>query len=98
MLGLINALDIEYVSSQWRLFIDSSKKSFKAVLLRDGNILPGTPLAYSFILTEHYDNLKLLLAEIDYKTHLWIICSDLKIVAILMGIQSGYVKYGCFFL
>ena len=76
VLGLMNALDIEYFSSQWRLFIDSSKKSFKAVLLHNRNILPAIPVAYSVTLTEHYDNLKLLLAEIDYKTHLWIICSD----------------------
>lgn len=38
-----------------------------------------------------------LLKRIDYHNpqHKWNICADLKVVAILMGLQGGYVKYPC---
>lgn len=35
--GLFAAIGIEHVPSQWRLFIDSSSRSLKAVLLHNGN-------------------------------------------------------------
>ena len=35
---LTAALNINYNPSEWRLFIDSSKSSLKAVLLHNGNI------------------------------------------------------------
>ncbi|GBM12130.1 hypothetical protein AVEN_39469-1 [Araneus ventricosus] len=37
--GLMKCFDIEYHPSEWRLFIDSSKTSHKAVLLHNGNSL-----------------------------------------------------------
>ena len=45
--GLINALGLGYNSHEWRLFIDSSTKSLKAVLLHIGNKMPLIPLAHS---------------------------------------------------
>ena len=38
--GLMNALGIKHDPQKWRLFIDSSKLSLKAVLLHNGNQLP----------------------------------------------------------
>ena len=43
-----------YDPNDWRLFIDSSKKSIKAVLLHIGNILPSVPIAYSTTMKETF--------------------------------------------
>jgi hypothetical protein len=45
---------------------------------------------------ETYENMKNLLDKINYNKHCWNVCSDLKIVAILLGMQLGYTKYCCF--
>ena len=41
--GLFEALNKSHRSDEWRLFIDSSKVSLKAVLLHNGNVLPSIP-------------------------------------------------------
>jgi hypothetical protein len=51
--------------STWRLFIDSSKSSLKAVLLHNSSILAYIPLA----LSEQYEALKLVLEKIKYHEH-----------------------------
>jgi hypothetical protein len=94
--GLIEELDNEYIPEEWRLFIDSSKVSLKAVLLHNGNSKPSIPLAHAVSLKETYDSMKILLDVIKYSDHKWNICSDLKVVALLLGMQLGYTKYMCF--
>ena len=44
---LIKKLGTAYNPLDWRLFIDSSKASLKAVLLHDGNLFASIPLAHS---------------------------------------------------
>ena len=44
--GLFKALNMSHCSEAWRLFIDSSKVSFKDVLLHNGNVLPSIPVAH----------------------------------------------------
>jgi phosphoglycolate phosphatase-like HAD superfamily hydrolase len=51
----------EYDSSTWRLFIDSFKRRFKAVLLHNSNVLASIPLAHSTKLSESHETLKLVL-------------------------------------
>jgi hypothetical protein len=51
-----------------RLFIDSSQRSLKANLLNNGNLIPCIPIAHSVHLKEPYDNMKILLDVIKYKT------------------------------
>lgn len=94
--GLMSQLGQNHVATEWRLFIDSSKTSLKGVLLHNGNKLPSLPLAYSADLKETYDVMKLMLEKLNYKEHKWPICADLKVVALLTGLQSGYTKYCCF--
>src|SRR6218665_560434 len=43
-----------------------------------------------------HDNLRQLLNTIEYKKYGWDLCGDLKVVALLMGLQQGYTKYMCF--
>ena len=44
---LTDAMHMRYSPEQWRLFIDASKTSLKAVLLHNGNKLPSIPVAYA---------------------------------------------------
>jgi hypothetical protein len=86
----------EYGPSTWRLFIDPSKRSLKAVLLHNSYVLPSIPLAHSTKLSELYEILKLVHEKIKYHEHEWHICSDLKVIGWLLGLQKGYAKCPCF--
>ena len=66
MEGLLSAVGIDHDPTQWRLFIDSSTKSLKAVLLHKGDIYPSIPLVYSLQMKEDYENVKQLLIKINY--------------------------------
>ena len=93
---LMAALKITYDSSEWRLFIDSSKTSLKAILLHNGNTMPSIPVSYAVHIKETYDNIKVLLKCINYNQHQWQLCGDLKVVALVVSLQLGYTKYCCF--
>ena len=84
-----------YNTTEWRLFIDSSKRSLKCVLLHNGNEYASIPLAHLVHAKEGYDEVKEVLDLIKYKEHNWI-CADLKMVNFLLGQQSGYTKFPCF--
>jgi len=86
----------QYKPEDWRLFIDSSKRSLKCVLLHNGNQFASVPLAHSTKLKEKYEAVKYVLEIIRYDQHKWIICVDLKMVNFLLGQQSGFTKYPCF--
>lgn len=94
--ALFTKFGIEHDVHEWRLFIDASKSSIKAVLLHNGNVHPSVPVAYSVTLRETYPNLKEILECIHYAEHKWAICADFKVIAILTGLQSGYTKFCCF--
>ena len=90
---LTAALNISYNLSEWRLFIDSSKSSLKGVLLHNENTLPSIPVGYTVHTKETYNNIKQLLRCINYDQHQWQLCGDLKVVALVMGLQPDYTKY-----
>lgn len=94
--NLLSELGLPTNPDEWRLFIDSSKLSLKAVLLHNSNQHPSVPVAYSVQMKETYENLKTLLEKIKYNQYGWSICADLKVVAILTGLQGGYTKFCCF--
>lgn len=95
--GLINKLkENSYRASDWRLFIDSSKRSTKAVLLHNTNVYAPVPIGHSTVMQEKYDNMRVLLQKLQYEKHLWQICGDLKIITMLLGQQSGFTKYPCY--
>jgi len=81
---------------QWRLFIDASKTSLKAVHLHNGNKFPSIPAAYAPSTKETYTTMNKILVEVDYKKYQWEVCGDFKVMAVLLGLQAGYTKYSCF--
>lgn len=64
MLGLA-----AYNTNEWRLFIDSSKKSLKSVLLHNESKYASIPIAHSVHLKETYENLEVLLRAIKCNEH-----------------------------
>ncbi|GFU98028.1 uncharacterized protein TNCV_233051 [Trichonephila clavipes] len=92
---LMDTFGIEHNPIEWRLFIDSSKASLKAVLLHDVNKFPSISVAHSASMKETYENFQFMLAKLQYAVYEWNIC-DLKITALILGLQLGYTKYCCF--
>ena len=95
--GLMQTLNISYIPLDWRLFIHSSKLSLKAVLLHNGNTLPSIPVGHSVRNKKSYENMKILMEAINYDKFKWQISGDLKVIALLLGLQQGFTKY-CFFI
>ncbi len=94
--GLIESLGVKYDATEWRLFIDSSTRSLKAVLLNIGNMLSSIPIGHSVELDESHQTMECLLSALKYNNHKWLICADLKVVGRILGLQEGYTKYPCF--
>ena len=93
--GLFQEIGIVYSASDWRLFIDSSEQSLKAVLLHNGNVYPSILIAHSVRMKEDRKSVKILLKLIRYN-HNWDVCEDFKMIALLLGLQGGYTKHSCF--
>lgn len=94
--GLMREFRLEYNAAEWRIFIDSSKSSLKAVLLHVRNTLPSVPVAYGIKMKETYDTMQLILNSIQYNRHRWRLCADLKVIALISGMQTGWTKHACF--
>ena len=94
--GLFRAVGKEHDPTEWRLFIETSTKSLKGVLLHNGNKYPSLPLAYSLQMKENHENVKQLFININYAEFQWYFCGDFKTLGFLLGLQSGYTKYSCF--
>lgn len=94
--ALMASVRVQYSASEWRLFVDASKSSLKAVLLHNGNRYRPIPVAYTTSLRETYDSLRLLLNKVKYAEHQWLFCGDLKVIAIVSGLKPGYPRHPCF--
>ena len=96
MNGLFGSIEISCVPNDWHLFIDSSSRSLKAVLLHNGNRYPSIPLAHSVHIKENYANIKTLLIALKYDKFNWQVNGDYKMVTFLMGLQDGFTKFPCY--
>ena len=94
--GLMDAVHMRHNPEKWRLFIDASKTSLKAVLLHNGNKLPSIPVAYAPSTKETYTTMNNILVEVDYKKYQWEIYGNFKLIAVLLGLQASYTKYSRF--
>ena len=59
--ALMEELGTDHVAKEWRLFIDYSKASLKAVVLHNGNKTPSIPQAHAVGMKKTHDFTKLLL-------------------------------------
>ena len=95
--GLFGELSIpSYNAEEWRLFLNSSKRSLKCVLLHNGNKYGTVPIGHSTVLKEQQNDIKTVMDLLKYHQHGWIICVDLKMVSFLPGQQKGYTKFPYF--
>jgi len=93
----MEVLVCEYNPDQCCLFIDPLKISLKMVLLHNGNRFPSFPLFHAANMKESNESMKLLLGKNKCDEFKWKLCDDLKVVALLLGMQLGHTKY-CRFL
>jgi hypothetical protein len=70
--------------------------SLKVDLLHTGNRFQSIPLVHAAKMKETYESMKILLGKIRYDEFKWKLCGDLKVVALLLGMQLKYTKYCCF--
>ena len=85
-------MGLKYDALEWRLFIDSSNRSLKAVLLNNGNKFSSIPVGHSVEMKESHNSMESLLSALNYQEHKWLICGDLKVVGLILGLQGGYHK------
>jgi hypothetical protein len=93
---LFRLFQVEHEPSKWRLFIDSSTKSLKGVLLYNGKEYPSVPVYFSSSEKETDDVIEDLLNRINYSKFEWQFCGDLKMIAMTLGIQGGNSNHPCF--
>lgn len=68
--GLLMILGLSrYKAEEWRLFIDSCKRSLKCVLLDSGNNHAAVPIAHSTKLKEEYENVDLKMVNFLLNFH-----------------------------
>lgn len=94
--GLFLAMKMEYIAEDWRLFVDGSSSSLKALLLHKSNRKPTVPLYYANNKKESRVSLSEVLTIINYDEHQWKLCADLKVVNLLCGAKGGNASYPCF--
>ena len=68
--GLFQEIGIANSASDWRLFVDSSKRSLKA-LLHNGKVYPSIPIAHSVQMKKDREFVKILLELIQYNDQKW---------------------------
>lgn len=94
--GLFEKFNTHHNPDEWRLFIDGSTKSLKALLLHNGNLLPSIPVAYSRKLPEKYENMEEILDLIKYREYNWKVILDFKLINIISGMGPAQSKFPCF--
>ena len=94
--GIFQAIGNPCNTNDWRLLIDSSSRSLKAVLLHNTKQCPSNPSPHSIIMKENHQNVKALLDALNYAQYEWEVIGDFQMVAFLMGLQRGFTKFPCF--
>ena len=95
--NLFEELGTAHDPKEWRLFINSSSRSLKCVLLHNGNHYPSISNGHSIQMKEDYNNVKFVLEILTIPdSYNWPLCGDFKMIGFLKGLQGGYTKYFCF--
>ena len=92
--SIMEVLGHEFKPDQWHLFIDCQKWAWRWFYSTTEINSPPFLLAHEANMKESYESIKLLLGKIKYDEFKWKLC-DIKVVALLLGMQLRYTKY-CF--
>lgn len=85
--AVMDTLWHEHKHEERYLFIDSSRVSFKAVLLHNGNKFHYLfTFGFCRYMKESYENMKLILQKKEYNKYKWNLCGDLKVITTLLGL------------
>ena len=68
----------------------------EARLLYNGPSVPSIYVAHFTEMSETYESIEMLLKLIKNYERNWMVGSDLKVVSLILGIQSGYTKFPYF--
>ena len=60
---------LSYNPEEWRLFLDSSKRSLKCVHLHNGNKYGTVPIGHSTVLKEQQDDIRTVMDLFEYHQH-----------------------------
>ena len=94
----MSTFKVQHIAANWRLFIDSSKRIIKAVLLHNGNKYASIPVGHSVHLKETYGNLALILDKLKYKEFEWTVCGDFKVTSCYLGSKVVTQNFPVFFV
>ena len=64
LLQKMGLAEYSYNPQEWHLFIDSSVRSLKCVLLHNGNKYASIPIGHSISMREEYDSIKQILEKV----------------------------------
>ena len=78
------------------MILDLFVKSLLGILLHNGNKIGSVPVGHLVKLSECYKDMNLLLESVQYSQHNWKICSDLKMISVVLRLQVGYTKHPSF--
>ncbi|GBM14458.1 hypothetical protein AVEN_246613-1 [Araneus ventricosus] len=88
--SLFKALELQYNPQEWRLFI--AKQFCYTMVTSTLRFMQNAAVR----MKETYETLKHMLSSIEYSKHSWHICADLKVIAVLVGLQAGYTNFFAF--
>ena len=91
--GLLKSIAYDVI--EWRLFIDSSSRSLNAVLLYHGNSFSSIPIEHSVQMKETHNTMNHLLSAVNYQEHKWLICGDIKVVRLVLGLRNVSILVFC---
>ena len=58
-----------YKNEEWKLFIDLSTRSLKALLLHNSNVYASAPVGHPVTMNKEHDNIRIFLEKIKYADH-----------------------------
>ena len=83
-----DAMELETLST----YPTEVSKQFFSIM----GIFSSIPIGHSVQMKETHNSMDHLLSAVDYQEHKWLICGDVKMVGLILGLQGGYAKYPCF--
>ena len=85
---LIKLLGLKYDAMEWRLFIDLSNKMPQGSSSNNRNKFSSITVQQSVEMKEPHKSMELLLSALNYLEHKLLICGDLKIGGLILGLQG----------